>query len=343
MTDLPTMSRSDQPSHQNVQHFIGCPTEKRSFHVWGPTSMLSQSTNVPVVLFQSGHHSTSSDHTFLLERIAQSGFIVIAPAKRNDKACGILGILGFLSGCSCASQDTDGSNLQATLAWATKAKARGNHELLSRADLSKVAVMGFSMGAQEAVHMQARYPDEVSAVIILSGSLMIPSATIYGCNPCCSAFAGGTCMSDTPLSICCGMANAMKRWTIPSLHITSEGDLVRSGTYRSAKISGSIGGGESHLITFKENALNLEIPRTMESTHYRSFMCLDCYGCPMKGARHHFALGHEPGPAHEPITAFLRQVFYSENITLTSEKIVNGEVPVSCCDPFFAFHSCWAC
>eukprot|EP00937_MAST-01D_sp_MAST-1D-sp2_P007927 g7927.t1 len=346
------MSRDAEDDDQalGVRGFRTDPVQRRMFQVWAPAAAEEESgEELPVVLFQSGYHSNSSDHEPVLRRIAAAGFVTIAVDRENDKACGACGVVGFLNGCSCAAQPTDGSNLQAALEWAKHTKSAGTHAALTRANLAKVAVMGFSMGAQEAVHAAARFPDEVGAVVIFSGSLMAPAATAYGFNPCCAKCgAGGTCFSDTPLSICCGMAHAMRGWAVPSLHVTSDGDLVRSAAYRAAAIAGAKGGGEAHLVTLKGSALDLSIPRTKAGTAWGLFTCLDCYGCPLKGMHHHFAMGHERGPAHEPVTGFLRQVFYGEEGALkASDSMVGGKLntkaPVSCCSPFFAFHSCFAC
>ena len=40
-------------------------------------------------------------------------------------------------------------------------------------------------------------------------------------------------LSDTKLSCCCGMANAVRSWpaNFPSLTVTAEKDMVRSGAY----------------------------------------------------------------------------------------------------------------
>jgi len=123
---------------------------KSTFAVFAP----AEGDKLPVVLFQSGYGGTSAGHGFLLEKIAESGFIVIAPERTDDQNCGCMAIVGFLLFCPCAALPVDGSHLGLALTYARDTR----NKWMDRADLSKVALMGFSMGAKEVVHAQVCRP-----------------------------------------------------------------------------------------------------------------------------------------------------------------------------------------
>lgn len=125
---------------------------------------------------------------------------MIAPDRSDDQQCGAIGILGFrrqtyfsrciLSACllelqqlprlgflnfvSCSAVTTDGSNLALALSYAKD----DQNQWMERADLSKVAMAGFSMGAAEAINAQARLPSETKALLLLSPSILVPAANV---------------------------------------------------------------------------------------------------------------------------------------------------------------------
>lgn len=135
-----------------------------------------------------------------LTSVLRLGFLVIAPDRSDDQQCGALGILGFrrqtyfsrcipsacllelqqlprlgfLNFVSCSAVTTDGSNLALTLSYAKD----DQNQWMERADLSKVAMAGFSMGAAEAINAQARLPSETKALLLLSPSILVPAANV---------------------------------------------------------------------------------------------------------------------------------------------------------------------
>ena len=82
--------------------------------------------------------------------------------------------LGFLNFVSCSAVTTDGSNLALALSYAKD----DQNQWMERADLSKVAMAGFSMGAAEAINAQARLPSETKALLLLSPSILVPAANV---------------------------------------------------------------------------------------------------------------------------------------------------------------------
>ena len=315
-----------------------------TFAVWAPCNVYNKK-KLPIVLFQSGYGSDSVSHAPMLKSIASAGFIVVAPDHRYDKFGGCFSVFGFLTGMSCAAMSTDGSHLGKAIHYVKNTSNRW----MDRADTNKIALMGFSMGGQEVIHANARFPDDIKAIIVLSGSIMLPLATAIGWNPCCYPFSGGSCtgLSDTPLGLC-GMGKALRSWRVPSLFITSERDMAKCGMYRAVDIVG----GQSTLITFKDEALDLEIPHTKKTTIWDCFTPLTCYGSPFYGLRQHFALASETKDiSHLPINAFLRQHFYNDgnintNRTFTEYLVnssINSRSPTKLCAPFPLFRSCCEC
>ena len=290
----------------------------------------------PLILFQSGYGSNSKTHRFFLESIAKKGYVVISVDRTDDLRCGWLGNIGFLSGLSCSAMSTDGSHLGIALNYAKKN--------MNNIDVDKVVMMGFSMGAQEAVHAQARYPNNTKAVVLVSGSFNIPLATFLGLNPCCYPCSGGNCTfcSDTPIKMCTSNS-VIKDYEIPSLLITSENDMVKSGMYRTHNNIG----GDSTLITFKDSVLNLNIPNTKKETYWGCFSNLACYGCPFYGLPRHFGIGAEDDITSNFIVSFLNKIFYNQsnienniNLDLLYDNKLNSRAPNKCCAPFPLFVSC---
>ena len=272
--DIPTvetMQRSDDIFLTQVEHYHTS-TRGTSFGVWAPNNQ----NDLPVVIFQSGYGSNSKSHATLLSKIASAGFLVIAPDQDNDLQCGCLGAVGFLSGVSCASMATDGSQIGKALEYLKNT----DNKWMDRIDLNQLSVIGFSMGGQEVIHAKARYPNQIKAIVVLSGSVMLPLATAIGWNPCCYPCSGGSCTlcSDTPVGLW-GLGRALRSWDVPSLFITSERDMAKAGVYRAADIAG----GNSTLITFKDEALNLDIPHTKKTTIWGCFAPFTCYGGPFYG------------------------------------------------------------
>ena len=293
-------------------------------------------SNLPLLLFQSGYGSNSESHRYFLRSIARKGFIVVSVDRKNDLRCGILGNIGFLSGLSCSAMSTDGSSLEKALEYVKKN--------VNNVDFNKIVMMGFSMGAHEAVHAQARLPELTKAVILVSGSFNLPIATFLGLNPCCYPCSGGNCTlcSDTPVSMCTS-STRVKNYNIPSLLITSENDMVKSGMYRTYDFIG----GDSTLVTLKDSVLNLNIPNTKKKTSWGCFSYLSCYGGPFYGLPRHFAIANEEEDhAGNFIVAFLNKIFYNKNIedsvdlNLLYENKLNSKSPNKCCSPFPLFISC---
>ena len=74
--------------------------------------------------------------------------------------------------------------------------------------------------------------------------------------------------------------------------------MTKSGNYRLHEIAG----GHSTLVTFKDSALDLDIPTTKATSAWGGFACAACYTSPLYGMRQHFALGNEENDvAHEPV------------------------------------------
>ena len=129
---------------------VFAPAQKRSLTNLSP----GRNKKLPVVLFQTGYGSTTTSTAPFLEGLAAEGFLVIAPDRSDDLRCGFCGLLGFLNTCSCSALAVDGSNLQLALAYAKDP----TNQWMDRADLSKVVIAGFSMGAHEVINGHARSP-----------------------------------------------------------------------------------------------------------------------------------------------------------------------------------------
>merc|ERR1719482_2236672 len=139
--------------------------------------------------------------------------------------------------------------------------------------------------------------------------------------------------TDAPVG-CCGMQGVVKKWNIPSLFITAENDMMKSGMYRFADIAG----GENTLVTFKDSALDLSVPTTAATSTWWPFLGLSFMGIP-----HHFALNtEEKDISHEPVTQFLKKYFVGGKEMQDSDKMVDGRLnsraPITCCSPVCLFH-----
>lgn len=291
----------------------------------------------PLLLFQSGYGSNSESHKHFLSSIASRGFVVVSVDRSDDLRCGILGNIGFLTGLSCSAMSTDGSHLEMAMEYVKKN--------LNNVDFDKIVMMGFSMGAHEAVHAQARLPEITKAIILVSGSFNLPIATFLGLNPCCYFCSGGNCTlcSNTPIKMCRG-SHHIKSYEIPSLLITSENDMVKSGMYRTHDIIG----GDSTLVTLKDSILNLDVPNTKEKTSWGCFSNLACYGSPFYGLPRHFAIANEKEEhASNFVVAFLNRIFYNKDIenyvdlSLLHNNKLNSKSNNKCCAPFPLFISCF--
>jgi hypothetical protein len=166
-----------------------------TFAVWAPKG----GTNLPVVIFQSGYGSGIKTHRFFCENLASEGFLVIAADNVADLRFGCCGTLGFLNLCACSALANDGKQTGIALAYV---KNRSN-KWMDRVDTSKIAFAGFSMGGQEVIHAQARYPGDAKALVIVSGSVQIPLANVIGWNCMCAPCAGGTCPCCSDTKACC--------------------------------------------------------------------------------------------------------------------------------------------
>ena len=314
---------------------VPVPNTNTTFAVYAPT----EGANLPVVLFQSGYGSHSGGHQFLLEKVAAQGFIVIAPDRADDTRCGCCGILGFLNTTSCAGLSVDGSHLAMALEYAKNKE----NKWMDRADPERVIMSGFSMGGQEVVHAAARFPQETKAIVVVSGSMLLPLAHIIGWNCCCAPCNPGSpipCCSDTPVGMC-GISGAVKAWQVPSLFITAEYDATKAGMDRGADIAPN-----STLVTFKDSALDLANPTTRATTSWGPFLALGgCYGTPFFGMPRHFALANEEKDVSAvPVGQFLRKHFYGGPDMEASDLMWNGQLnakaPNKCCAPFPLFRSC---
>ncbi|EOD10436.1 hypothetical protein EMIHUDRAFT_215638 [Emiliania huxleyi CCMP1516] len=255
------------------------------------TTFADSSGKLPVLLFQSGYGHSSDGHAPFLERIAAEGcFLVIAPDRSDDQQCGALGILGFLNFVSCSAVTTDGSNLALALSYAKD----DQNQWMERADLSKVAMAGFSMGAAEAINAQARLPSETKALLLLSPSILVPAANVIAWNCCLQPITGGQCFlcSDTPVGPC-GTGQALRQSAVPAFVLSSENDMLRSGVSRAADILGE----------------------------------RDCYGSPLYGASRHFALADDvDAVSSAPVAAFLKQQFCGGAPLQGSDTMVEGRL-----------------
>ena len=327
------MLRESDPRVESFHSDVVAGT-KTSFAVFAPKAGQGK---LPVLLFQSGHGSNMASQTHFLERIAAQGFIVIAPDRSDDAACGPVGIVGFLSGCLCAANAVDGSAFKMALEFAKSPE----NKFRDRADMSKVAMGGFSMGAQEALAGQARFGAQ--AMLYISGSFMAPLANVLGWNPACYPCSGGSCFccSDTPVSPC-GQGEALRQSTAPSLILTCENDVVIAATHRQKEILGE----RATLVTLKESAIDLSAPVTRATTGWGPFLTLSCPGGPFHGIPRHFAIIEDAGNVASDITAaFLKQHLAGGKPLAASDKMLDGKLntkaPTSICVPFPLFRSCF--
>ena len=195
------------------------------------------------------------------------------------------------------------------------------------------------------MRLQARFPEETKAAILVSPSFQIPLASMIAWNPACYACSGGNCTwcSDTPVGLC-GEGRAMREWTIPSLIVTSEFDGVKAGAYRGADLLGTL----ATTVTFKDSVLDLATPITKMATPWGPFLTVGFFGTPFWGLRRHFALGDEANDvSHEAVVPFLKKVFAGGPDMVGSDKMykneLNSRAPDGCCHPFPLFLSCCEC
>merc|ERR1719231_935425 len=166
---------------------------------------------------------------------------------------------------------------------------------------------------------------------------------MIGWNCMCAPCAGGTapCCSDTPVSLC-GQGKALRDWKVPSLLVTADLDLVKSGMYRAADILGS----NATLVTFKDAALDLSLPTTKQTTAWGPIIMLGCcQASPFFGLRRHFALANEERDVSAAPTATFLKHALKEGGSLEAEGTkmhpLNTKAPGICCVPFPAFVSCF--
>ena len=143
------------------------------------------------------------------------------------------------------------------------------------------------------------------------------------------------------------MPQAVKKWSVPSLFITSDFDVVKSGMYRLADVAG---GNDKTLVTFKDSALDLSFTNSMKNTSWGLFSMMACYGLPFHGIPRHFAVGGgEDDVPSVPIIAFLNKTFHGSDMesAIDMSKLynesLNTKAPNYCCSPFPLFISCCAC
>ena len=291
---------------------------------------------LPVVLFQTGYGSTTTSTAPFLEGLAAEGFLVIAPDHSDDLRCGFCGLLGFLSACSCSALAVDGSNLQRALAYAKEPA----NKWMDRADLSKVAIVGFSMGAHEVINTHARSPEAFKAAALLSGSGPIPLANVIAWNLPCAPCAGSSCSpccSDTPVTPC-GLGQALRAFDVPTLVVTSESDLAMGGAYRAASILAEKGVGT--LVTFKESVLDLSAPTTAGHTAWGPLLAMGgCYGTPFHGLARHFAIIEDAdGVTSSTVASFLKPALSGGKAMAATDKMVddalNTKAAMNFCTPF---------
>jgi hypothetical protein len=312
------------------------PGTNTTFAVFAPKNGKEK---LPVLLFQSGYGNDSAAHYAFFQRIAAEGYLVIAPDRSDDMRCGVCGLIGFLSFCSCSAMTTDGSNLKLALEYVKNPK----NEWMDRADLSKLTVGGFSMGSCESVHAKARFPSEFKAVMFISPSIMVPTANAIQWNCCCYPLSGGscTCCSDTPVSLC-GEGAAIRAFNVPTLIVTSDLDTLIGGSYRAADILGD----SATLVTLKDSAIDITTPTINATSSWGSLLAMGCcVGSPFYGMKRHFAIAEDAdGTVSALAVAFLKQVYSGTPMESTDQMVndqLNSRAETSCCVPFPLFKSCF--
>lgn len=326
----------EQDPHVEYYHTEASGNGKTTFAVWSPKAPKGK---LPVVLFQSGYGANSDSHYLYLQRIAAEGFLVVAPDRSDDQFCGLCGIIGFLSFVSCSALAVDGSNLKLALEYIKDPK----NQWMDRADLNKITMAGFSMGASEALHATTRFPGETKAVMFISPSILAPVGNIINWNCCMQPCFGGSCRvcSDTPVGYC-GQGAAVRAITVPTLIVTAENDTLAGGAYRAADLLGD----KAVLVTLKESAIDLSTPVTRATSYWGPMLSMGCcVASPFHGIIRHFAIADDTaGSTSDPTVAFLKQVYTGVPMVGT-ETFVNGKLnsraELGCCFPFPLFKSCF--
>ena len=289
------------------------PGKDLRFAVFAPR----EGSGLPVVLFQHGHQVDAAGHAFMAQRIANAGYLVVMPERANSVSYGCCGTTCALC-CFCTapgSRITDGKHLLAAHAWVEEEAAEGSSPL-ARGDLRKVAVMGHSMGGVEAVNFTGMAaPGEFQACVFVS--------------PALPTYFSITTRTWHPLN-----RRRVKALSVPSLWVTSEGDIMKAATYTMSELAG----GGARLVTLKDSALDLSMPLTKATSWWYPFT-LPCLGNRVLGVSQHTALAAEAfGEPHRPVIAFLDSVFLGKEFVVDESIMAPKRWP--CCLETCAVGAC---
>lgn len=246
------------------------------------TFVPSTGTQLPVLVFSSGMLTNSENIKFLMQGIADKGFICVVPDRDNDLVGGGLRLLASVF-CGvplkCAIK-TDGSHLMKAFEWVQGnefASRTGN-----RADVSKIAVGGWSMGAMGAIKAAGQLGKKIGAMVIVSPSLEKANEKMMKFQTA-------------------EMKQIVKSLHCPSLWITSEGDFIKSVTCEYFDMSPT----PKTMVVFKDSALDVSLPYFRAHTVWPSFPLNN-----IKGMQQHMALAaEEKDVTHIPVSAFLAKLF----------------------------------
>lgn len=262
---------------------------------------------VPILLFQSGHGSGVESHRLLLQKIANAGFVVIAPQHPNDTGNQRYGCppnkdaaAAVFKGSTIAELQTDGTHLAAALKWVSIQQdciVSGQ-----RVDTSRVITGGFSAGCVEAInHAAAALPGMISGLVCIS-----PSTAQF---------------VEVPYQFQrSNLKEKSKRFTIPTLWITSEEDLCNLEAldfFKDIQTKGTT------LVSFKDEILDLSLKLTEEFSIWGAEMAKQ-----NPGLAQHMALAcEEEVVADTPIISFMRRTFgyHSSNVGCLPGPFVTNE------------------
>lgn len=258
------------------------PLTDTTFATFTPSTKHDKS--LPVLLFQSGYGSTPAAHEPLMQKIADSGYVCVIPAREGDKQGGHESVgklfTEFLPegkpACGLNALSTDGSHLAAALAWA-KARKEVNGQPI---DTTNMAGAGFSMGAVEAIQFAAACAADLKAVILISPSTGEMVEKIYKFS-----------RAD--------LVKKCSEFPFPSLWITSDKDAM----LQEAKDLYTAAAAPASMVSFKDEVLD----NSMKHSEKHSIWTIAINDM-MPGIAQHFALATEEGVVSDaPVISFLNQ------------------------------------